>query len=122
MEGTGCNLEIGNRLYHSQRLINTQKTSRQTNSLGWILLNPTSTATHDRGERLQIKGTEWFATRLKDFGYAGSTVYSADVPPRHVLGLIQRRNEHEVVVNPYGLRNWTALGMSALPAGEVHGS
>ena len=65
---------------------------------------------------------EWLAVRLKIFGYAGSTVYSADVPPRHVLGLIQGRNEHEVVVNPYGLRNWTALGMSALPAGEVDGS
>ena len=65
---------------------------------------------------------EWFAARLKLVGYAGTTVYSTDVPPRHVLGLIQRRNEHEVVVNPYGLRNWTALGMSALPAGEVYGS
>ena len=65
---------------------------------------------------------EWFAARLKLFGYAGTTVYSADVPPRHVLGLIQGRNVHEVVVNPYGLRNWTALGMSALPAGEVDGS
>ena len=85
------------------------------------LVKPDEQLTVYRGCTLETRGrlswttdldrAEWFATRLKYFGEAGSTVYSADVPPRHVLGLIKGRNEHEVVVNPYGLRSWTALGM-----------
>jgi len=51
----------------------------------------------------------WFARRFQDLIQLPSgqldpvAVYSATIPPRHILGMFDQRKESEVVVNPNGL-------------------
>ena len=51
----------------------------------------------------------WFAEWGADRGHPG-VVYSAVVPSRHVLARFQERQENEVVVNPYGLKDLQLIG------------
>ncbi len=51
----------------------------------------------------------WFARRWPYLPLG--TVWAAEVPPKHVLGMFHGREEAEVVVNPRGLRNLRAVAM-----------
>ncbi len=49
----------------------------------------------------------WFARRWPFLPLG--TVWAAEVPPKHVLGIFHNREEAEVVVNPRNLRNLRAV-------------